>query len=167
MKKLIFFFLRLFAGKDYANKLFNPYILLKYFFFQKVLRINARVPWPVHFTSQVKGVKNISKGSRNPGMSMGVYIDGRNGIEFGENVWIGPKVSIISMNHSTTDYHEYIKTKPINIGDDCWIGAHAIILPGISLEKGTVVAAGSVVTKSFNEKKILIGGNPAKKIKNL
>ncbi len=52
----------------------------------------------------------------------------------------------------------------IVIGNNCFIGARSIILPGVSLTENIIVAAGSVVTKSFNEENIIIGGNPAKKI---
>lgn len=52
----------------------------------------------------------------------------------------------------------------IEIGDNCFIGMGAILLCGVSLTNNIIVAAGSVVTKSFNEERIIIGGNPAKKI---
>ena len=50
----------------------------------------------------------------------------------------------------------------ITIGDNCFIGAHSIILPGVTLGNNTIVGAGSVVTKSFTESEIIIAGNPAK-----
>lgn len=160
-------FIYIFGGKAYANKNYNPFTLLNYLFYQKILRINGRISWPVHRTSIVISPEKIQKGTRNPGMSMGCYIDGRNGIVFGKNVWIGPKVSIISMNHDLHDYEKYIKTDPIEIGDDCWLGANSIILPNVKLGKHIVVAAGAVVTKSFTDNNIVIGGNPAKVIKTL
>lgn len=52
----------------------------------------------------------------------------------------------------------------INIGDNCFIGANTVILPGVTLVDNIIVAAGSVVTKSFYENNIIIGGNPARKI---
>ena len=55
---------------------------------------------------------------------------------------------------------------PITIGDNCWIGGGAIINPGVSLGNNVVVASGSVVTKSFGDN-VIIGGNPAKIIKEL
>lgn len=54
----------------------------------------------------------------------------------------------------------------INIGDNCFIGANSIILPGVTLMPNTIVAAGSVVTKSFKGN-VVVGGNPAKVITDM
>ena len=53
------------------------------------------------------------------------------------------------------------------IGDNCWIATNAVILPGVELGEHVIVGAGSVVTQSFKENNILIGGVPAKIIKKL
>lgn len=58
---------------------------------------------------------------------------------------------------------DYRPFDPISIGEDCWLGANAVILPGVSLGKGTVVGANAVVTKSFPDYAIL-GGVPARVI---
>ena len=62
-------------------------------------------------------------------------------ISFGKNIWVGPSVKIISMNHDVNNYSKYVKSKSIIIGDNCWIGAGAIILPGVSLGDHIIVAA--------------------------
>ena len=142
-------------------------VLLKAGVVQKIFRINKNVPWPVHWTSKVMCPEKIIRGSRYPGMSASCHIDGRNGIEFGNNVWIGPRVSIISMNHNVNDYYEYEETKPIRIKDNCWLGANVVILSGVELGNHTIVAAGAIVTKSFPKGNQIIGGNPAKVIKEL
>lgn len=98
---------------------------------------------------------------------MGCHIDGRNGIIFGRNVWIGPRVSVISMNHDPNDYHSYIDNGPIVIGDNCWLGANSVILPDVKLGEHTVVAAGAVVTKSFKEGNQVLAGVPACVVKKL
>lgn len=134
---------------------------------QKVLGINRHVPWPVHWTSTVNPVDRITPGTRTPGLSKGCHIDGRNGINIGKNVWIGPHVKIISMNHDLNDYYKYTTASPINIGDNCWLGANTIILAEVEIGSHTVVAAGSVVTKSFPQKNQVLAGNPAKVIKQL
>jgi acetyltransferase-like isoleucine patch superfamily enzyme len=134
---------------------------------QKVLRINHHVPWPVHWTSKVAAPHRIERGNRCPGLSIGCHIDGRNGIIIGKNVWIGPRVSLISMNHDMSNYTRYIETDPIVIGDNCWLGASSVILPGVKLGNHIVVAAGAVVTKSFLQNDIVLAGVPARIIKEL
>ncbi|MFO7940127.1 MAG: acyltransferase [Bacteroidales bacterium] len=165
--KLIYSSLKLFAGKTFANKAYNPFTLLHYFFYQKLLRINGRVKWPVHRSSKVVCPQNIIRGTRSPGMNRNCYLDARNGIHFGKNVWMGPGVNIISMNHSLTDYTSYIKAPPIKIGDNCWLATNVTITAGVTLGNHVVIAAGAVVTKSFEQDNLLIGGVPAKIIKEL
>jgi len=159
------FFRWAYPGFDYHNFPFR--LLMKCFMAQKLLRINSRVPWPVHWSSEVKGFENIQRGPETPGSTICCYIDGRNGIIIEDNVWLGPKLSIISMNHDLLDYNNYIKAKPIRIGRDSLISSDCIILAGVELGPHTVVAAGAVVTKSFLEGNQLIGGNPAVVIKKL
>jgi len=159
------FFRWAYPGFDYHSLPFR--VLMKLFFVQKILRVNSHVPWPVHWTSEVKGFEKIKRGTETPGSTLGCYIDGRNGIEIGENVWLGPRISLISMNHSLTDYNQYIEETPIRIGRDSILLTSCIILPRVELGPHTVVAAGAVVTKSFTEGNQLIGGNPAVIIKKL
>ncbi len=164
--RIAYGFLSLF-GPAFSDRRYPARRLLQHVFWQKILRINGNVPWPVHFTSMVRMPKNIERGDRCPGLSMGCYLDGRNGIILGKNVWLGPRVSIISMNHDTQDYNQYVREEPVRIGDNCWLATNAIILPGVQLGNHVIVAAGAVVTRSFLEDDILIGGVPARVIKKL
>lgn len=87
----------------------------------------------------------------------------------GENCIIGPGVIFRSANHKFEDIDIHIKNQghdssDIVIEDNVWIGASAIILPGVTIGNGCVVAAGSVVTKSFQASQV-IGGVPARTIK--
>ncbi len=134
---------------------------------QKILRINAHVPWPVHWTSQIKAADRIQRGTRFPGLALNSYLDGRNGIIVGQNTWIGPRVSLISMNHDVADYDKYEQTGPIVIGDNCWLATNVTILAGVHLGNHVVCAAGTVVTKSFEEDDIMLAGIPAKIIRKL
>lgn len=155
------------GGEGFKSKEFPVLLLLKCFIVQKIIGFNRRVPWPVHWSSRVVDAKKIERGNRCPGLSMGCHIDGRNGIKFGNNVWVGPRVSIISMNHDLNDYHSYIKSGPVVIGENCWLGANAVILPEVVLGDHTVVAAGSVVTKSFKDGNQVLAGVPARVVKKL
>lgn len=148
----------------------NPHafrVVIKYWFFQKVLRVNSHVPWPVHPTSEVLAPQRIQRGNRTPALSMCCHIDGRNGVRFGKNVWMGHRVSVISQNHDLLDYAVYTAAAPVVIGDDCWLGAGCVILPGVELGHHTVVGAGAVVTRSFPEGNCVIAGNPARVVKTL
>ena len=134
--------------------------LLYCFFPQKLLRINGRVPWPVHYTSRVLYHKRIKVGNRcAPGMSSCCYIQGRNGIEIGHNFRLGPGVGLISANHNLEDYDKWTQNAPIKIGNNVWIGMNAVILPGIHVGDNVVIAANSVVTKDIPSNSI-VAGNP-------
>jgi acetyltransferase-like isoleucine patch superfamily enzyme len=136
-------------------------------FIQKVIGINRSVPWPVHYTSYVKGHENIHSKTEIVGEAIKNYIDGRNGIILEENVWLGPNISIISQNHNENNYKEYTKAKPIIIHKNSLLLANCVILPEVELGEHTIVAAGAVVTKSFLEGNQIIGGVPAKVIRKL
>jgi acetyltransferase-like isoleucine patch superfamily enzyme len=165
-KSAIFKFLKLFYSQGKIHYCSIKY-LLPIWFFQKIVGINRSVPWPVHWTSFVKGWEKIEIGDEMPGIGICCYIDGRNGIIIGKNVWIAPKVSIISQNHDNLDYTNFITDKPVLIGSNSLLAAGCIILPAVELGPHTIVGAGSIVTKSFPEGDQVIAGNPAKIIKKL
>ncbi len=107
----------------------------------------------------------------NTGINAYCFLGGQGGIDIGNHVIIGPQVKIFSENHNFSNSDKIIKDQGVTrlgvkIEDDCWIGAGAIILDGVHLKSRTVVAAGSVVSKSF-EANSLIAGIPAKFIKNI
>lgn len=159
--------LRVLGGSGFANPYFKASRLWGHFFVQKILGINRHVPWPVHWTSVVKCPEKIQPGSGCPGIGHGSYLDGRNGIVFGENVWMACHVKIISMNHDELCYNRYVKEAPVVIGDDCLLSVDSVILPGVTLGKHIIVAAGAVVTKSFPEGNVILAGVPARIIRVL
>lgn len=90
-------------------------------------------------------------------------------IHIGKNVLIGPRVSLETMNHSLglrKNGKRSNKPSPIVIKDNVWIGSGSIILPGVTINEGSVVAAGSVVTKDIPANS-LCGGVPCKFLKNI
>lgn len=97
------------------------------------------------------------------------YIGDRTEIHSGKEVKIGNNVNIAwDCNILDRDYHAFESdsevTKRVVIEDRVWIGARSIVLKGVTIGEGAVVAAGSVVTKSVPPK-CLVAGNPAKVIK--
>ena len=120
---------------------------------------------------------NLYGGEPGVGLKMGnnssigpySYIGCSGYIEIGDNVMISPRVSIYSENHNFDDIHlpmieQGVTRSFVKIEDDCWIAANSIILAGVTVGKGAVVAAGSVVTKDVPPFSV-VAGNPAKVVK--
>ncbi len=98
------------------------------------------------------------------------YIGCSGYIEIGNNVMMSPRVGLYAENHnfSTTDIpmkEQGVTRQSIIIEDDCWIASNTVILAGVTIGKGSVIASGSVVNKSVPPYSI-VGGVPAKIIKN-
>ncbi len=92
---------------------------------------------------------------------------GRGGIEIGNDVFIGPKVNLITINHDPDpDNRSATYGRKIVIEDKVWIGINSTILPGVRIGYGAIVGAGSVVTKNV-EPMTVVAGNPARVIKNI
>ncbi|MBI4947484.1 MAG: acyltransferase [Bacteroidetes bacterium] len=98
-----------------------------------------------------------------------VFMDAGGGIEIGNNVMVASYVYIASADHGHArldipmNQQENICAK-ITIGDDVWIGAHAIITKGVTVGKGAIIGAGSVVTENV-EPYAIVAGVPAKLIR--
>lgn len=98
-----------------------------------------------------------------------VYIDGRGKVDIGDYALIGPGAKIISSNHQIDNVEGPMTSQPcelrrVKLEEDVWIGAGAIILPGVTVGRGGVVAAGSVVTGDVAPFSV-VGGIPAKEIR--
>lgn len=90
-------------------------------------------------------------------------------VTIGDRVMMGPNVSILAATHETEvqsrrDDIEY--AKPVVIGNDCWIGGHVVILPGVEIGNGCTIAAGSVVSRSVPAWSVAMGA-PAKVVKKV
>ena len=89
----------------------------------------------------------------------------------GSNVNLAQGITVTALNHIFADTNRRIdeqgvSTSPVSIGDDVWIGANAVILPGVTIGTHAVVAAGAVVPKDVPDY-CLVAGIPAKVIKDL
>ncbi|KAK2767549.1 hypothetical protein FQN54_003707 [Arachnomyces sp. PD_36] len=90
-------------------------------------------------------------------------------VTIGDRVMMGSNVSIFAATHETEvqsrrDDVEY--AKPVIIGDDCWIGGQAVILPGVTIGEGCTVAAASVVTRDIPPWSVAMG-SPARVVKKV
>lgn len=88
-------------------------------------------------------------------------------VTIGNNVLFGPQVGIYTGNHLLDPFERAAGgtiSKPVSIGDNCWIGANALVLSGVSIGNNTVIGAGSVVTKDIPGN-VIAFGNPCKVIR--
>lgn len=116
------------------------------------------------FSSDMRG--NVFVGACSRFQRPGCNLQGRGKLFVGDYVGCASNVVIISGNHSVYNQDESDLRETI-IGDNCWIASNVTILAGVVLGPRTIVGAGSVVTKSFEEGYCVIAGNPAKIIKKL
>lgn len=171
MKKIIFaisyamyyFFARHLPGSDVPYSLGSKKI--RRFFCRQIFKSmgkNVNIEHGVFFGSG----REIEIGS-NSGIGTNCRIAGP--LSIGDDVMIAPNVSIYTRNHETENIYRPMRLqtaplKKVSIGNDVWIGANAIILPGVSIGNGCIVGAGAVVTKDVPNYSV-VGGNPAKIIK--
>lgn len=118
---------------------------------------------------KISSIKNLKLGGNVYIGGAGASLHCEGGLSIGFNTKLGEGCFIMTTNHnykSTTriPYDHIGLMQSVEIGQNCWIGAHSIICPGVKIEDGAIVAMGSVVTKSV-PKYAIVGGNPAKIIK--
>lgn len=117
------------------------------------------------------GRLHIGRGSY---VNYGYFVDPTAGVSLGENVRVGPQALMLTRSHEIgpsearrterqpdTDIHA-----PITVGDNVWIGARAVLLPGVNVGNGVVIAAGSVVTRDCLPNG-LYAGAPARRVRDL
>ena len=92
-------------------------------------------------------------------------------VSIGSHVNLAQGIIVTALNHNFADTarridEQGISTRPVVIGDDVWVGANAVILPGVTIGRHAVVAAGAVVTKDVPDNTV-VAGVPAKEVKRL
>lgn len=130
-----------------------------------------------HIVSEMGARVNVEKGaSIQPGVVL------KDGAGVGVNCLVGPQAVIGKNVKMAPDCHIYTRNKkfdkelrgfrgyepinPVIIGDECWLGARVIIVPGVTIGEGCVIAAGAVVSKDMPPYHV-VAGNPARAVKNL
>jgi len=116
-------------------------------------------------------IRNISRLSVGDNVTLGVdnFIQAAGGISIGNDVLLGPGVKIWSVNHvfSNADIpvrEQGYEFKPVDIGDNVWIGANSFLMPGVDIGDGAIISAGSVVGTKKVPPYAILAGNPARKI---
>ena len=155
IRNFLFDFLRHVLLRAHSNniricflKLFNKNIVGKNVYIAR--KCDIKSPWGIRIGSNVVINKNV-------------LLDGRGGLEIGDNVDIAQDTMIWTAQHDyNDDYHKYVTNKVV-VGDYVWLASRSMILPGVTIGRGAVVAAGAVVNKNVLPME-LVGGVPAKVI---
>ena len=96
-------------------------------------------------------------------INQGCRLDGRGGLTIGSNVSVSEEVCILTADHDPKSPDFKGRPRPVVIGDYVFIGTRAIILPGVTIHRGAVIAAGAVVSRDVQPLDI-VGGVPARSI---
>ena len=139
-------------------------------------KFHIRFPW-VRYNGFVRVMPHVSF-AKNMDVSIGhnvqfgIGTDIATNVHFGNNILVGGGVRFVGRrDHDFTVPGQTIwksdrgENVPIDVEDDVWIGAASVILSGVKIGRGAIIAAGSVVTKDVPSCEIW-GGNPARKIRN-
>ena len=121
----------------------------------------------LHPSVLIRGAKNIEIGNKT-NVNHGCKLLGSGGLTIGEGSMLAYEVIVFTdtrkfMGEIPLKSRKGRIVKPVFIGNDVWIGARALIMPGVRINNHAIIAAGAVVTKNIAEWEI-VGGNPAKKI---
>ncbi len=102
-------------------------------------------------------------------INRGCVFDGMSRIRIGERCALGMEVMLVTSTHPIASHERRagdVESQPLTIGDGCWIGSRAVILPGVRVGSGAVIAAGAVVASDC-EADTMYAGVPARPIRSL
>ena len=120
--------------------------------------------WSGHRRTLIGGPGRLRVGDR-VFVNCGTVLLAVRGIVVGDDVAFGHEVYVIDSNSHGTEGRPHVEA-PVRIGDGTWLGARAMVLPGVSIGRRVVVAAGAVVTGDVPDD-VLVAGNPARVVRAL
>jgi maltose O-acetyltransferase len=127
----------------------------------------------VRIGAQVTGLKRCGFQAKRISIGDGSFVnvdcwfEGVGGVDIGRNVFLGPQVMVITSSHEIDSDGQTARMpvpSQVTIGDCCWLGARATILPGVTIGAGTIIGAGAVVTKDCKPGAVY-AGIPARQIR--
>ena len=123
--------------------------------------------------AQVTGLKRCGLATKHVSIgdgsfvNVGCWFEGGGSVDIGRDVFLGPQVMIITSVHQI-DQDGQVARMPspsqVVIGDRCWLGARAVVMPGVKIGAGTIVGAGAVVTKDCEPGAVYVGV-PARRVR--
>lgn len=120
--------------------------------------------WSGHRQTLISGWGRLRIGDR-VFVNCGTVLIAVVGIEVGDDVAFGHEVLVLDSNSHGLEGGPHV-TAPVRIGDGTWLGARSIVLPGVTIGKRVMVAAGAVVTRDVPDD-VLVAGNPARVVRPL
>jgi len=147
----------------------TPSYALRHLWYRRVLgiEIGRGAGLQLGLTLWFQGPGHVRRGGTRIGagtlINRDCALDTRGGLRIGRHVSISPEVAILTADHDRDRPGFPLRTRPVVIGDHVWIGMRATILPGITIGRGAVVAAGAVVTRDVAPLSV-VAGVPARVI---
>jgi acetyltransferase-like isoleucine patch superfamily enzyme len=145
---------------QYTGRL--PSQRLRHWIYRRIFRLTLGQESVIYNSCELRDPHRIKIGDFT---SIGDHciLDGRGGLTIGKSVNFSTGAWVWTMEHKVNDPNFAGDAAPVVIEDYAWISCRAVVLPGVHIGKGAVVAAGAVVTKDV-EPYAIVGGVPAKKI---
>ncbi len=166
----LFFDSRYLTGRHFEERGSGIRWAIRALFARNVLHLARKLPWPATLTCFVADANRLHfhPDDLNNFQSPGTYFQNFSAdIYIGRGALIGPNVGIITANQDPSNPQVHLPGSDVRIGDECWIGMGAVLMPGVTLGPKTVVGAGAVVTRSFPEGHQLVAGVPARVVRSL
>jgi maltose O-acetyltransferase len=136
-----------------------PSYTLREVYFVRALRNSCARPVSLHRHLKLFCVGGVSIG-RGTTINRRVTLDGRGGLSIGSNVSVSEGVKLLTATHDLQSPLFALQLRPVRVADWVWIGADALVLPGVTVGEGAVIGAGSVVTRDVAPYTV-VAGNPA------
>jgi hypothetical protein len=145
-------------------------LALRFIVWQRVLGYHRHVPWPMPPHAMLSDHKAINFDPEWWDIFIGFGVDYQNfaaPITVGRGTYVAAGVTFVTANHDPEDPSRHLPGKPITVGENCWLGTRAVLLPGVVLGDRTTVGAGAVVTQSFPDGHCIVAGVPARVLRVL
>ena len=139
-----------------------PFHFVRLFFYRTCLGFKIGVGSTIFMDAWFDSQRFFSIG-KNSTINQKCRLDNRGGLTIGDNVTISSEVCILTADHDLQSSNFEGRTRPVNIENYVFVGTRAMILPGVTLEEGSAVAAGAVVTRNV-ARFTIVAGVPARSI---
>lgn len=153
---------RIYICNHVMNKI--PSHTLRLWFYKNAMKFKIGNNTSIHMGCTFDCCRNLIIGDCTV-INSKCRIDNRGGVTIGDNVSISQDVIILTADHDINDVAFTGNSRKVIIGNYTWIGTRAMVLPGLTIGEGSVIGAGSTVTKDVPSHTVVVG-NPAKFIKN-